>query len=85
MIEQAVCIAGGGNAAHALDDPAGQVEGTPAVISKEASDVIPGADVILMPLPSFAHPGILSGVKEHLRKGQTICVTPGQGKHVLMF
>jgi NAD/NADP octopine/nopaline dehydrogenase, alpha-helical domain len=61
------------------NNPSGEVKGTPSAISKEAADVVPGADLILMPLPSFAYPTILNGLKDHLREGQTICVTPGQG------
>lgn len=61
------------------NEPSGEVKGTPSAISKDAADVVPGADLILMPLPSFAYPTILKGLKDHIREGQTICVTPGQG------
>lgn len=59
--------------------PAGAVKGTPSLISKDPSEVIPGADVLIMPLPSFAYPGILKEIKDYLREGQIMCVTPGQG------
>ena len=61
------------------NDPSGQVKGTPSKVSKNAADVLPEADIIIMPLPSFAYPTILEGLKPHLREGQTLCVTPGQG------
>ena len=59
--------------------PSGIVKGKPTKISKDAKDVIPDADVIIMPLPSFAYPSTLEGIKPYLKEGQTICVTPGQG------
>lgn len=51
----------------------------PVKISKDPSEVIPEADVILMPLPSFAYPAVLEGMRSHLRPGQKLAVTPGQG------
>ncbi|KNC80572.1 hypothetical protein SARC_07071 [Sphaeroforma arctica JP610] len=47
-------------------------------ISKDVS-IVEDADVLIMPLPSFAYWDILKGIKSHLREGQYICVTPGQG------
>mmetsp|Transcript_46123 Transcript_46123/g.116126 ORF Transcript_46123/g.116126 Transcript_46123/m.116126 type:complete len:402 (-) Transcript_46123:233-1438(-) len=61
------------------NDPAGEVTGKPRLISKDAKDVVPTADVLIMPLPSFAYPSVLEALKPHLRKGQFIGVTPGQG------
>lgn len=61
------------------NDPGGLVEGTPLLVSKDAKDVVPDSDVLVMPLPSFAYPSTLEGIKPYLREGQTICVTPGQG------
>jgi len=119
-----ICIAGGGNAAHALaallpsqgyettmfapfQDQAqqiaegmasqdgymiadfashnnipkysGRIQGRLTKISKDAADVIPDADVIFMPLPSFAYPSMLESIQPHLRPNQILCVTPGQG------
>ena len=115
-----VCIAGGGNAAHALaallpsrgirtvwyapyDDeaekinsqlaryktisatfaphntPHGEVRGRPAIVSANAQDVIPTSDVLLLPVPSFAYSPLLRQMKDHLRPGTFVGVTPGQG------
>ena len=41
--------------------PSGIVKGKPTVVSKDAKDVISDADVIIMPLPSFAYPSTLEG------------------------
>jgi len=59
--------------------PSGIIKGKPTVVSKDAKDVISDADVIIMPLPSFAYPSTLEGIKPYLKEGQIICVTPGQG------
>lgn len=59
--------------------PSGAIKGTPTKVSKDAADVVPQSDLIIMPLPSFAYPTILEGLKPYLREGQTLCVTPGQG------
>ncbi len=61
------------------NNPSGNVQGTPIIVSKNAEDVVPEADFIIMPLPSFAYPTILEGLKPHLKEGQILCVTPGQG------
>ena len=58
--------------------PLGIVKGKPTVVSKDAKDVISDADVIIMPLPSFAYPSTIEGIKPYLKEGQII-VTPGQG------
>jgi len=59
--------------------PSGEVRGKPLIVSKDAADVIPDAEVIVMPLPSFAYPSALQGLKPYLKEGQVLCVTPGQG------
>lgn len=61
------------------NNPSGGIKGSPSVVSKNAADVVPQADLIIMPLPSFAYPTILEGLKPCLRAGQILCVTPGQG------
>ncbi|MGS2722491.1 NAD/NADP octopine/nopaline dehydrogenase family protein [Porticoccus sp. GXU_MW_L64] len=58
---------------------AGTVTGTPEIISSDPADVIPGSDVLLLPLPSFAYGTVLQTIKPHLRPGMAIGVTPGQG------
>ena len=59
--------------------PAGEVRGRPSRVSADAGDVVPGADVVVLPLPSFAYPSTLAGLRPHLRRGQVLVVTPGQG------
>ncbi|MCV6604892.1 MAG: hypothetical protein OIF34_06285, partial [Porticoccaceae bacterium] len=58
---------------------AGTVTGTPEKISADPAEVIPGSDVLLLPLPSFAYESVLQTVKPHLKPGMAIGVTPGQG------
>ena len=56
---------GGAMIAYFADhnSPVGKVRGTPTAVSKHTADVIPGADVIVIPLPSFAYPSTLEGIK----------------------
>merc|ERR1711975_97748 len=58
----------------AENTPSGEVKGTPKVISKDAADVVPQADVLILPLPSFAYSPVLKSLKPHLRQGQFIGV-----------
>ena len=58
---------------------AGLVTGVPEIISADAAEVIPGCDVLLLPLPSFAYQNVLETIKPHLKPGMAIGVTPGQG------
>mmetsp|Transcript_34267 Transcript_34267/g.71336 ORF Transcript_34267/g.71336 Transcript_34267/m.71336 type:complete len:507 (-) Transcript_34267:463-1983(-) len=57
----------------------GLVKGKPLQVSKNAADVVPPADILILPLPSFTYPTVLASLKDHLRPGQILCVTPGQG------
>eukprot|EP00187_Rhodella_violacea_P014144 CAMPEP_0184716090 /NCGR_PEP_ID=MMETSP0314-20130426/5898_1 /TAXON_ID=38298 /ORGANISM="Rhodella maculata, Strain CCMP 736" /LENGTH=400 /DNA_ID=CAMNT_0027179419 /DNA_START=27 /DNA_END=1229 /DNA_ORIENTATION=- len=59
--------------------PAGLVTGRPEVVSRDAAEVIPESDVIIMPLPSFAYAATLKEIKPYVKKGTYIGVTPGQG------
>jgi len=59
--------------------PSGIIKGKPTLVSKNPADVIPDADVLIMPLPSFVYPFTLKDIKPYLRDGQILCVTPGQG------
>lgn len=61
------------------NEPSGTVIGTPEKISADAAKVIPGSDVLILPLPSFAYPSVLKELKPYLHKGMYIGVTPGQG------
>ncbi len=61
------------------NNPAGLVCGKPELVSKDAAEVIPGSDVLILPLPSFAYRDVLTQVKPYLKPGTVIAVTPGQG------
>jgi hypothetical protein len=62
------------------NDPAGDVKGAPNVISKHAKDVIPHADLIIMPMPSFAYPVILDAVKDFFERGTNFGRHSGTGR-----
>ena len=51
----------------------------PARVSNKAADVIPEADVVLLPVPSFADRGILTDIGPHLHKEAVVVAMPGQG------
>jgi predicted dinucleotide-binding enzyme len=53
--------------------------GKPDVVSAMAEDVVPDADVILIPLPSFAHVSTLQAIGQYLKDGCVIVALPGQG------
>ena len=53
--------------------------GEPDAVSAEAADVVPGADVVLIPLPSYSHEGTLQAITPHLKEGCIIVALPGQG------
>lgn len=61
------------------NQPSGLIKGKPLLVSKNAEDVIPPSDVLLLPLPSFTYASTLTDIKPYLHEGQTLCVTPGQG------
>uniref|UniRef100_A0A7S1I9B2 Opine dehydrogenase domain-containing protein n=1 Tax=Eutreptiella gymnastica TaxID=73025 RepID=A0A7S1I9B2_9EUGL len=53
--------------------------GKPDKISKDPGEVVPECNVLIMPLPSFAYPSVLTDLKPHLKPGMYIGITPGQG------
>ena len=61
------------------NEPSGEVRGKPEKISRNAADVIPECNVLILPLPSFAYADVLSEMKPHIQKGTFIGATPGQG------
>lgn len=56
-----------------------EYKGKPVAISKNAADVVPQADYIIIALPSFAIKNVLTGCKPHLKEGAIIYIMPGQG------
>ena len=58
----------------------GQVTtGKPDVVSADAVDVVPDADVVLIPLPSYSHVSTLQAISPYLKDGCMIVALPGQG------
>jgi hypothetical protein len=57
----------------------GQVlSGRPRRVSAEPADVIPGADLVLLALPAFAHGATLHAMADYLAPGTTIGVFPAR-------
>jgi hypothetical protein len=56
-----------------------KTRGRPDVVSADAADVVPGADVVLIPLPSYCHESTLRAIAPHLKDGCVIVALPGQG------
>ena len=55
----------------------GQVtKGKPDVVSADAADVVPDADVVLIPLPSFSHVSTLKAISPYLKEGCMIVGAP---------
>ncbi|WP_158537959.1 NAD/NADP octopine/nopaline dehydrogenase family protein [Corallincola holothuriorum] len=57
----------------------GAIQGRPQIVSANAAEVIPGSDIVLVPLPSFAYRDLFSQIKPYLKPGMMIGVSPGQG------
>jgi hypothetical protein len=61
-----------------VDNPDGsQTIGRPRFVSKNPADIIPGADIIVLPLPEFSLEPVLTAIKDYLRPGVIIMATPG--------
>jgi len=61
-----------------VDNPDGsQTIGRPRYISKKPAEIIPGADIIVLPLPEFSLEPVLTAIKDYLRPGAIIMETPG--------
>jgi len=48
-------------------------------ISLDPADVLPGAHLVLLPLPVFAHRPYFEIIRDHIEQGTAIGVLPGQG------
>jgi len=59
--------------------PKGLVKGCPEKVAKTAAEVLPGCNVVILPLPSLAYRSVLEELKPHIQPGTFIGVTPGQG------
>jgi|EP00670_Eutreptiella_braarudii_P002142 hypothetical protein len=67
----------GGMKVHWSDDTI--TMGKPDKISKDPAEVVPECNVLIMPLPSFAYPSVLKDLKDHVKPGTYVGITPGQG------
>ena len=54
------------------------LSGRPRWVSAEPSDVFPGADLVLLALPAFAHGATLRAMADYLDPGTTIGVFPAR-------
>lgn len=61
------------------NEPAGSILGCPEKVSADASEVVPGCDVVILPLPSFTYGPVFEHIGPHLGPGTVVGVTPGQG------
>jgi NAD/NADP octopine/nopaline dehydrogenase, alpha-helical domain len=74
---QAGLDAGGGKISRHLR---GQItEGKPDLVSADPALVVPDADVVLIPLPSFSHESTLREIGPYLKDGCIVVALPGQG------
>mmetsp|Transcript_66177 Transcript_66177/g.110502 ORF Transcript_66177/g.110502 Transcript_66177/m.110502 type:complete len:397 (+) Transcript_66177:58-1248(+) len=77
----------GGMKVHWADDSI--ITGKPDKISKDAAEVVPECNVLIMPLPSFAYPSVFKDLADVVKPGTYVGITPGQGgfdwvaRHVL--
>lgn len=55
-----------------------ELAGRPGCVSAEPSDVIPGADLVLLALPAFAHGPTLEAIAQYLEPGTCIGVFPAR-------
>eukprot|EP00406_Dinophysis_acuminata_P020686 CAMPEP_0179341112 /NCGR_PEP_ID=MMETSP0797-20121207/69662_1 /TAXON_ID=47934 /ORGANISM="Dinophysis acuminata, Strain DAEP01" /LENGTH=517 /DNA_ID=CAMNT_0021055163 /DNA_START=1 /DNA_END=1551 /DNA_ORIENTATION=- len=56
-----------------------EYKGKPSIVSRNAAEAVPQADYIIAALPSFAVKNVLTGIKDHLKKGAIVYIMPGQG------
>lgn len=47
------------------------------VVSADLAAVVPGAEVVLVPLPAFAHADVAAAAAPYLDDGQVLCFMPG--------
>lgn len=62
-----------------INDLGDDVYGRPVKISEKAQEVAPGADVVILAIPSFTHELYLKALKPYLQQGVTLGAMPGEG------
>jgi hypothetical protein len=62
-----------------VDTPAGKRLGRPHLISRHASEAIPGAQIVILALPAFAHETTLKAIAPYLEPGAWVGALPARG------
>ncbi|RLJ20503.1 NAD/NADP octopine/nopaline dehydrogenase [bacterium endosymbiont of Escarpia laminata] len=68
-----------GESIRVLDDQNRSTTGRPHLISNQASEVIPGADLVILTLPAYARAAVLETVAPHLTGNVWVGSFPGSG------
>ena len=68
---------GDGRVTRVLNDT--ETKGRPALVTSKAEECIPQAQLVLMPVPSFAHRNILKDISPFVKDKMVIVAMPGQG------
>ncbi len=55
-----------------------EIRSKPKIITKDPSQVVPGADIIIFAVPAFAHQGYLEAIEPFIEPNTTIVGLPGQ-------
>jgi hypothetical protein len=62
-----------------VSTPTGERVGTPRLISREASEALPGAQLVILALPAFAHETTLQAIAPYLEPGSWVGALPARG------
>ncbi len=68
-----------GESIRVLDDQGRGTTGRPHSVSDQASEVIPGADLVILALPAFARAAVLETIAPHLTGSVWVGSFPGSG------
>ena len=68
-----------GESIQVLDDQDRGTTGRPHLISNQASEVIPGADLVILALPAYARAAVLRTIAPHLTGNVWVGSFPGSG------
>ena len=63
---------------HLVENGVVTRKGKPTMVSKDPN-IVSTAEVVLLPVPSFAHPTIMSEIASHVSPGTVLVALPGQG------
>lgn len=68
-----------GESIRVLDDQDRSIIGRPHLVSNQASEVIPGADLVILALPAYARAAVLETIAPHLTGNVWVGSFPGSG------